>query len=196
MDLKLRRAIPDRIGWSGSRLHLADKVLRAREERVLHQDAADDDHRVRSQNIDGMRRRQHIDVEGADHRVVVIRQYAIKSHLVFDPFDAALPVVYGRFSVRDHPCQREAELGAGLQGLLDQDEHGILVEASGLEIGFLRQRDFELAAFRRLLDVDAGVAQPIEVILPVLGREDMKRTLAAVDAVADERQQRLVFLHR
>lgn len=51
-----------------------------------------------------------------------------------------------------------------------------------------------MAAFRRLLDVDAGVAQPLEVILLVLIREHGKGTLAAVDAIADERQQRVVLL--
>src|SRR4029453_2382783 len=109
---------------------------------------------------------------------------------------AALPVVHRRFGMRYHPRQREAEPGAGLQGLLDKDEHGVLVEASGREIGVLRQRDFELAAFYRLFDVDAGVAQPIEVIVPVLRGQDMKGALAAVDAVANERQQRIVFLNR
>jgi hypothetical protein len=43
-----------------------------------------------------------------------------------------------------------------------------LLKRPVLEIGVLRQRDFELTAFHRLLHVDAGVTQLLEVILPVL----------------------------
>lgn len=192
----MRRLSPVGLVWSGSRLHLPDKFVRTREEAIFDQDAADDQHRMRAKNIDGVGRRQQIYVKGADDRVVVIRQHAIKTHLVFDPFIPALPVVHGRFGVRDHPRQGEAESGAGLQCLLDQDKHGVFVEASGLEIGVLRQQDFELAAFHRFLNVDTNVAQPLEVILLMRIREDMKGAVAAIDAIADERQQRVVLLCR
>ena len=62
----------------------------------------------------------------------------------------------------------ESECRTAFQRLLDLGEHGVLVETPGLEIGVLRQRDFELTAFHRLLHVDAGVAQMLEVILPML----------------------------
>lgn len=73
----------------GSRLDLTNEILRAGEETVLDQNAADDHHRMRSKNIDGVRDGQQAGVEGADHRVVVVRQHAVETHLVFDPFIAA-----------------------------------------------------------------------------------------------------------
>jgi hypothetical protein len=48
----------------------------------------------------------------------------------------------------------------------------------------------------RSFHVDAGVAQSPEVILPVLRRQHVEGTLTAVDAVADERQERVVLLPR
>lgn len=107
---------------SCSRLDLPYEILRVHEEIVLDQDAADDHRWMRTKNIEGVRRRQHICVEGADHRVVEHWQRAIEAHLVFHPTIAARPVVYGRFDMRDHPRQGQAESGSGIQCLLDEDE--------------------------------------------------------------------------
>jgi hypothetical protein len=53
-----------------------------------------------------------------------------------------------------------------------------------------------LTAAQRTRHVDAGAAQLLEMLLSVLGGQDMIGALTAVEAVAHERQQRVVLLLR
>jgi hypothetical protein len=98
--------------------------------------------------------------------------------------------------VRNQTSEWEAKRGPGLERFLDEDEHSVLVEAPTTQVGLLRRRHLELTAALRRRHVDAGAAQLLEMLLSVLGGKDMIGALTALEAVAHERQQRVVLLLR
>src|SRR5262249_26359283 len=106
------------------------------------------------------------------------------------------PILQDDFRVRDQAGQWEAQRRSGLERFLEEGELRLLIEASASEVGLLRRRHLKLAAAQRRLHVDAGAPQLLDMLLSVLGREDMIGALAALEAVAHERQQRLVLLLR
>jgi hypothetical protein len=98
--------------------------------------------------------------------------------------------------MRNHAGQREAKRRARLERLLDEREHGVLVEAPALQVGVLEKRDLELASSLSRFDVDAGLAQLLQMVLAVLRGRHVKGTLTAIEPAANERQQRVVLLLR
>jgi hypothetical protein len=146
---------------------------------------------MRAEDVDSKIRVQQIGIVGTDHWIVIVRQNAVQPHLVFNPILAARPVFHGGFGVRHHAGQREAQCRPCLERLLNEREHGVLVEAPALEIGVLRQ--CTSSGLLRLFHIDPCVAQAPKMVLRVAGRQHMEGALAAIDAITDEGQQRVVF---
>src|SRR5258705_3308455 len=150
-----------------------------------------------AQNIDRDAAVEEVGVIRTDHRIVVARQHVIQLRLVLDPLIDAGPVLWvpeDCLRVRNQTSEWEAKRGPGLERFLDEGEHSVLVEAPTTQVGLLRRRHLELTAALRRRHVDAGAAQLLEMLLSVLGGEDMIGALTALEAVAHEWQQRVVLL--
>src|SRR5215831_13520759 len=98
--------------------------------------------------------------------------------------------------MRNQPRERESKRCAGFERLLNGRKHRVFTKAPTAQVDFLRSGYFELAALLRRRDIDTGAAQLVEMLLSVLGGKDMVGTLAALDAVAYERQQGGILLLR
>src|SRR5882724_2490638 len=152
-----------------------------------------------AQNIDRDAAVEEVGVVRTDHRIVEARQHVIQPRLVLDPLidgGPALWVPEDCLRVRNQTSEWETKRGPGLERLLDEGKHRVLVETSATQVGLLRRRHLELTAAQRSRHVDAGAAQLLEMFLSVLGGKDMIGALTALEAVAHERQQGIVLLLR
>ena len=67
-----------------------------------------------AQDINGKIGIEQVDIVGANDRIIVVRQHVIETHLLFNPFVGAGPVVDGGLGVGNHARKREAQFSACL----------------------------------------------------------------------------------
>src|SRR6266850_61935 len=152
-----------------------------------------------AQNIDGDAAIEEVGVVRTDYCIVVARQHVIQPRLVLEPLIDGGPVLWvpeDCLRVRNQTSEWETKRGPGLERFLDEGEHSVLVEAPATQVGLLRRRHLKLTAAQRRRHVDAGAAQLLEMLISILGGEDMIGALTTLEAVAHKRQQRVVLLLR
>jgi len=80
---------------------LPQEFVRRNEERVLLEDAADDDHRVGPHDVDDDLPAKLGEIVDSNDRVLVARQNIVESGLVLDQVVDAWPIFERPFHVRD-----------------------------------------------------------------------------------------------
>src|SRR3954451_4997668 len=81
-----------------------------------------------------------------------------------------------------------------LKYLFEQSQHCILIEAVAAHVSVLPSPQLELARTHRLLNVDAGFGEALQMLSLQLGIDDVERLVATVEAVFDEGAQHPVLL--
>jgi hypothetical protein len=113
---------------------LPQELVRGNEERVLLEDAADDDHRVGPHDVDNDLPAKLGEIVDSYDRVLISRQNIIQPRLVLHQVVDARSIFEGPFHVRDQPSEREPLLSAAVEDLLDQREHPVLIEVTIAQI--------------------------------------------------------------
>jgi hypothetical protein len=78
--------------------------------------------------------------------------------------------------------------------LLERREPHVLVEPRSAERTVLPRPHLQLAAVDRLLHVYTCIGEPPEMLVAPLGIHEMKRLVAALEAICDERAKHSVLL--
>src|SRR5205085_11838859 len=125
-------------------------------------------------------------VVNADDRISVPRHDVVHSglelHHVVDP----QPTLHWAGGVPDETGEREAPGHGTFEHLLDQGEHGILIEAAHAEKGLVPGAQFELATRLGGGHVDPLSLESPHIIRTLRGIDDMKGPLAALEALPNE----------
>ena len=122
------------------------ELPRRNEERIVLENAADDDQRMRAHDVNHRVSAEFRKVVGADDRIIVATPYII------DPRFKLNQIVDMRLTVRhpvhatDNATQGKSSLGIAARHLLERLQHAILIEPAVLKVGFGAAPKFELAA--------------------------------------------------
>ena len=122
------------------------ELPRRQEERIVLQNAADDDQRMRAHDVNHSVSAEFRKAVGADDRIIVATPHII------DPRFKLNQIVDVRLTVR-HPVhaaynatQGKSSLGIAARHLLEPLQHAILIKPTVLKVGFRAAAKFELAA--------------------------------------------------
>ena len=121
------------------------ELPRRHEERIVLENAADDDQRMRAHDINHSISAEFRKVVGADDRIFVATPHII------DPRFKLNQIVDVRLTVRhpvhaaDNATQGKSSLGIAARHLLERLQHAILIEPTVLKVGFSAAPKFELA---------------------------------------------------
>jgi hypothetical protein len=107
---------------------LPQEFVRRNEERVLLEDAADDNHRVGPHDVDDDLPANLGEIVDSYDRVLISRQNIVQSRLVLDQIVNARPIFERPFHMCDQTGAHEPLLPAPVEDLFDQSEHPILIE--------------------------------------------------------------------
>src|SRR5882762_1192141 len=123
-----------RRGPSGSPFaKLAQELLRRYKERILLEDAADDDHRMRPHDVDDRVSTKFRKIVHADDRIVVATPHIIYTRFELDEI-VDVRSTFGRpIHVADNATERKSSLGVAAGKLLEHLQHPILIEADVFE---------------------------------------------------------------
>ena len=119
-----------RVARGVSFTQLPQEFVRRNEERVLLEDAADDDHRVGPHDVDNDLPAKLGEIVDSYDRVLVARQNIVQSRLVFNQIVDSRPIFERPFHVRDQSGACEPLLPASVENLPDQSKHPILIEVT------------------------------------------------------------------
>ena len=111
-------------------MQFPQEFVRRNEERVLLEDAADDDHRVRPHDVDDDLTAKLGEIVDSYDRILITRQNKVQSRLVLHQIVNAGSIFERPFHVRDQASAREPLLRTPVQYLLDQSEHAVLIEVT------------------------------------------------------------------
>ncbi len=164
-------------------------------ERVLLQDPADDHLRVRAQDVHHHGRTEPVEFVGADHDVLEAGGDVVQPALVLDDVVDAGKVLERPFHVRPQPGQAELLLAVA-EHVLDQRQHGVLVESSFAQIGALPGADLELTRPLGRVHVDPEAADPPAPLVAMTAIDDLKDLVALPKTLLHEGQQQPIFLFR
>ena len=110
------------------------ELVRRNKERVLLQNAADNDHRVRPHDVNYNLPAKLGEVVDSYDRVLISRQNVIQPRLVRHQVVDPRSIFEGPFHVSDQPSEREPLLNAAVEDLLNQSEHPVLIEVTIAQI--------------------------------------------------------------
>ena len=122
------------------------ELPRRHEERIVLENTADDDQRMRAQDVNHCVSAEFRKAVGADNRIIVATPHII------DPGFKLNQIVDVRLTVRhpvhaaDDATQGKSSLGIAACHLLKRLQHAILIEPTVLKVGFSAAPKFELAA--------------------------------------------------
>ena len=122
------------------------ELPRRHEERIVLENAADDDQRMRAHDVNHSVSAEFRKVVGADDRIIVATPHII------DPRFKLNQIVNVRLTVRhpvhaaDNATQGKSSLGIAARHLLERLQHAILIEPTVLKVGVRTAPKFELAA--------------------------------------------------
>src|SRR5712664_2292718 len=111
------------------------KFIRRYEERVLLEDAADDDHRVGPHDVDDDLPAKLGEIVQSYDRVLIARQHTIQPRLVLLYVVDSRSIFKGTFHMGDQPGHGGPLLDAAVKDLLDEGEHPVLIEVTIAQIG-------------------------------------------------------------
>jgi hypothetical protein len=167
------------------------EFLGRHKERVLLEDPADDNHRVRAHDVDDCVTTKLCEVVNANHRVLVTRPYVI--HAGFEFYE----IVYVR-SIRrpvhlaDDTAQ--AEIALRRSQLLEHVEHPVLIEPAIPKVCLGIGSHLELSGLLCGRWIDASQGQSLYMIAALTGIDEVNGLIAACEPVADERKQYAIRL--
>src|SRR5882672_7590141 len=173
--------------------YLTKELLRRYIEWILLKDAANDDDRMRPHDVDHRVTAESAQVVRANHRIIVTIPQLVDARLEFNE------LVDGRSTLcpvhsTDDTTERKPGVRVTAGESLEYLEHPILIEAAVAKVRVRVRPKFELAGLLRGGRIDPDRRQALQMILVLVRVDDVNRSVAAREAVLDERQQHPVFL--
>jgi hypothetical protein len=164
------------------------ELLRGYEERIVLENAADDDQRVRAHDINHRVSAESRKMVRADDRIIVAAPHII------DPRFKLNQIVDVRLTVRqpvhaaDNTIQGKSSLGIAARHLLERVQHAILIEPTVSKVGFRAAPKLELAASLDSGRVDSYAGQSLQVVTVLIWTNDVNRLVSTREPILNERQ--------
>src|SRR5262245_13968863 len=151
------------------------KLLRMNVERILLEHAADDDHRVRSHDVDDGVAGELPEVVGADDRIVVTPPHGVDARLELDDvLDEQSPLGRPVHAADDAAAGKSVRRLAAGQ-LLEHFQHAILVEMPLPQVRVGVAPQLELAALLGGGRVDPRGGETSQMVEPLIRIDDVER---------------------
>src|SRR5216683_2629792 len=157
------------------------ELPRRHEERIVLENAADDDQRMRAQDVNHCVSAEFRKAVGADDCIIVATPHII------DPRFKLNQIVDVRLTVRhpvhaaDNTTQGKSSLGIAARHLLERLQHAILIEPTVLKVGFSAASKFELAASLDSSRVDSYARQSLQVVTVLVWTNDVNRLVPTLE---------------
>src|SRR6266480_4441643 len=198
LDLRFHRQLTSGRYVSPGRTALAQlpqKLIRRHKKRVLLDDAADQNHRMRPQDVHYNIPAKLREIVNADDRVFIPGPDIVHPRLILHQVIDTRLLFQSPFHMGNHTGQRKSLLSVALKHLLlDQRKHSILIETPVAQIDIIPTTQVELAALLSRGHIDSGGGQPPPVFVTEFGIDDMKGLMAALEPVLDERKHHAILL--
>src|SRR5215813_3636615 len=141
---------------------LLQERLRGHDERVLVEDAADDEHRMGTHDVNDNPSAKLGEIVDSDDRVMVASP-RVRLGLVLEESSHIDSRFQGPFHMGDKLRMWESLLSSACDDLLDQRTHPVLIEAAITQMGFCPGAQLELAALLCSGRIDPSRCQPLEM---------------------------------
>jgi hypothetical protein len=158
------------------------------EERIVLENAADDDQRMRAHDVNHSVSAEFRKVVGADNRIIVATPHIIDSGLKLNQIVDVRLTVRHPVHAADNATQRESSLGVAARHLLERLQHAILIEPTVLKVGFRAAPKFELAASLARGRVNSHASQSLQVVRVLIWTNDVNRLVSTLEPILNERQ--------
>src|SRR6266852_3937462 len=182
------------VSIAGPCAQLTQEFIGWNEEGVLLQNAGDHGHGVSAEDVHTAACAKLGEVVDSENGIRVLREDVVEARLVLHQVIHARSIFQRPFHVRHQSSQgKPAPLAFG-EYLLDQGQHGGLVEVTAAQIGFLPGAQLQLTALLDGGDVDTCGGQPFDVIAAQFRIHDVESLLPVRETFLDEGQEDAVLL--
>ena len=162
--------------------------------RIPLENPANDDRRMRSQNINDRIALKLVQTICADDDIIVIAPQIVHSRFEFNHRIDQRSAPAGPVHPAHDPTARKGMLPVPAGKPLEHRQHAIDVEVSISEVGVCGAPHFELTSLCRLARVDSRQRQTLQMITRVIRADDMDGLVANCQSLIDKRQQDAVLL--
>src|SRR5579864_2603780 len=122
------------------------ELSRRHEERIVLENAADDDQRMRAHDVNHSASAEFRKVVCADDRIIMATPHIIDPRFILNQIVDVRLAVRHPIHVADNATQGKSSLGIAACHLLKRLQHTILIEPTVLKVSFSAAPKFELAA--------------------------------------------------
>src|SRR6266852_7227133 len=182
------------ISIAGPGAQLTQEFIGWNKEGVLLQNAGDHGHGVSAEDVHDDAGAKLGEIVDSENGIRVLREDVVEARLVLHQVIHARSILQRPFHVRHLSSQRKPAPLAFGEHLLDQGQHGGLVEVTAAQIGFLTGAQLQLTALLDGGDVDTRGRQPFDVIAAQFRIHDVESLLPVRETLLDEGQEDAVLL--
>src|SRR5881296_2280412 len=182
------------VSIAGPCAQLTQEFIGWNEEGVLLQNARDHGHGVSAEDVHDDACAKLGEIVDSENGIRVPREDVVEARLVLHQVIHAGSIFQRPFHVRDQSSQGKPAPLAFDEDLLDQGQHGGLVEVTAAQIGFLPGAQLQLTALLHDGDVDTRGRQSFDVIAAQFRIHDVESLLPSRETFLDEGQEDAVLL--
>ena len=164
------------------------ELPRRHEERIVLENAADDDQRMRAHDVNHSVSSKFGKMVGADDCIIVATPHIVDLGFELDQVVDVRLTVRHPVHAADNATQGKSSLGIATCHLLERPQHAILIEPAILKVGFSAAPKFELAASLDSGRVNSYASQSLQVVTVLIRTDDMNRLVSALEPILNERQ--------
>src|ERR1700730_1940970 len=172
---------------------LSQKLLRRYKERILLEDAADDDHRMRPHNVNHRVSSKFRKIVHADDSIVVATPHIIHTRFELNEIVDVRSTFSRPVHVADNATERKSSLGVAAGQLLEHLQHPILIETAVPKICFGVGPKLELPTLLGGRRVDPYRSQPSQMVVTLIRINEGNRLVATLEPVLNERKQHAIL---
>ena len=156
--------------------------------RIQLEHSPDDDHGVGAHDVDHGVSAEFCKIVDADDRIIVTEPDIVHAGFKFDEIVDVRSVFSGPVHVADDAAERKVSLGVAAGQLFERLEHAVLIEAAVAQVGFGVGAKFKLTALLRGGRVDAFGGQSLEMVVVLIGVNDVDCFVAAGETILNKRK--------
>jgi hypothetical protein len=158
-------------------------------EGVLLKDAADDDHRVGSHDVDHLVAAKLLEMIGANDHVLVTKPNIIYARLELNDI-VNMRLIFNRpVHATTNATQRVFSTGVAAGQLLKRRDHAICIETAIRKVDVLINAKLQLSALLRSCRIDSSRSQAFKMVQTLIRIHDVNRLMATPESFFYEWKQ-------
>src|SRR6266481_4925995 len=173
--------------------NFTEEVLRRYKKRILLQNPADDDHRMRPHDVDHGVPAKFREIVCADDSIVVSAPHIVHTRLELNKITNMRPALSRPFHVANDATERKSPLGIAAGQLLENLQHPVLIETAVTKIRFSVGPKLELPTLLGGRRINPYSSQTSQMIMMLRRIYDVNCLVATFEAVLYERKQHAIL---